>query len=478
MSFADPTAVHHETAELLAADLLVTALADDPASTAGGDSRRRRILLFEAVPAWLVSMLSHVVLLLVLGLVSVAEPEQIVNVLSAANVVGESAAIEEFTIEDVEPEELEAVEELPDAIADMTVQMDVSEITPIAPAEMVTVDIDLSDMATEMAPAAELLQSLESVASSPMGGRSVEMRQDLLRKYGGTPTSEAAVTEALKWFARHQMPNGGWTFQHNLVCNNSCGDGCSDAGYQTSYNAATSMALLPFLGAGQTHYHGQFRDVVRDGLLFLINNGKAGKHRGLAVLDFRDRKGNMYSHGLAAITLCEAYAMTEDPALAGPAQAALNFTIFAQGRDGGWRYSPNVVEGDTSAVGWQLMALKSGYMAHLAVPQQVVEGTVMFLDRVQNENGSKYLYVRSKRLSTPGTNAVGLLCRMYTGWDKLHPGIIEGVEYLRDTGVLKNDLYYDYYAVQVLRHYGGAAWEEFNTEMRDWLVNAQDKRPG
>ena len=50
---------------------------------------------------------------------------------------------------------------------------------------------------------------------------------------------------------------------------------------------------------------------------------------------------------------------------------ALNFITTAQCRDGGWRYTPRQPSGgDTSVVGWQVMALKSGYMGHLMVPPQ------------------------------------------------------------------------------------------------------------
>ena len=98
------------------------------------------------------------------------------------------------------------------------------------------------------------------------------MKKTLLRDFGGTASSEAAVQEALKWFSRHQMPNGGWTFKHDMVCNGACGDACQP-GFTKSLNAATSMALLPFLGAGQTHIQGDFKEVVFRGLRFLIQNG-------------------------------------------------------------------------------------------------------------------------------------------------------------------------------------------------------------
>ena len=78
-----------------------------------------------------------------------------------------------------------------------------------------------------------------------MGSRTTDMKKKMLRDYGGTPASEAAVTEALKWFSRHQMPNGGWTYQHDLVRRGRCGDAC-DASYNKSYNAATARHSCHF----------------------------------------------------------------------------------------------------------------------------------------------------------------------------------------------------------------------------------------
>ena len=58
--------------------------------------------------------------------------------------------------------------------------------------------------------------------------------------------------------------------------------------------------------------------------------------------------------------LCEAYGMTGDTHVRdAAAQAAVQFIEAAQNRQtGGWRYHPGE-EGDTSVVGWQIMALKS-----------------------------------------------------------------------------------------------------------------------
>jgi len=39
----------------------------------------------------------------------------------------------------------------------------------------------------------------------------------------------------------------------------------------------------------------------------------------------------------------------------------------------------------------------------------------------------------------------------------------------------QNNIYYCYYATQVLYHFGGQAWEKWNPKMRDILIARQDK---
>jgi len=446
---------------------------DDPDESAP----RRRFLIFQATPAWLVSMLFHVLLVLALGLVTLADPVQIVNVLSATGSADEGPEIEEFSIEQMDPGEMPEMEEFTEPV-EMTELVEMTEPMEVdVPMDVAAVPLEMADFATEMAPAAATLQTLSSSQMSQMSGRSSEMKKKMLREFGGNAASEAAVTEALKWFALHQAPNGSWTLAHNLICRNQCGDP-GDERHIAAINGATALALLPFLGAGQTHYDGEFKNVVRRGLLYLIQNGKPGTKMGMPVLDFSERSGNMYSHGLTAIVLCEAYAMTEDPALAMPAQQALNYIAAAQGRDGGWRYKYQSEQGDTSVVGWQLMALKSGHMGHLIVPPQTIRGSLRFLDKVQSDGGSQYGYDDPGKNFNASCTAVGLLCRMYTGWDKTHPELQEGVQKLANKGVIKRDIYYNYYAAQVLRHVGGPEWDKFNTELRDWLVETQAQEGG
>src|SRR4030042_2366225 len=104
----------------------------------------------------------------------------------------------------------------------------------------------------------------------------------------------------------------------------------------------------------------------------------------------------MYAHAQAAIVLCEAYAMTGGEQLREAAQMALNFTMHAQNTQGdwpgGWRYEPGEW-GDTSVLGWQLMALKSGQMSYLQVLPRTFEMAGYYLDRAQTDRiGERYGY--------------------------------------------------------------------------------------
>jgi hypothetical protein len=295
-----------------------------------------------------------------------------------------------------------------------------------------------------------------------LGGRNNDTRAKLALKRGGSKESEGAVEKGLKWIVNHQRPDGSWHFEHRFdgVCQE-----CDNPGTFAPTTAATGLALLPLLGAGNTHKEGRFQAAVDKGLYYLQRKLQITPDGG----DLRE--GNMYAQGIATIALCEAYAMTGDGALKANAQSAVDFICYAQDHHGGgWRYTPGE-PGDTTVLGWQLMALKSADLAGLRVPSPTIFLTKKFLDGVQKEYGSEYGYQSKGDKQT--TTAIGLLCRMYTGWKRDERGLQLGVARLAKLGPDGKDLYFDYYAAQVLCHYGGPKWERFNQQLRDWLVQSQ-----
>jgi hypothetical protein len=308
--------------------------------------------------------------------------------------------------------------------------------------------------------AAMVLRSL-NLRGGGLQGRRGDQKGELIGKRGGTPESENAVALALAWLAAHQWQDGGWRLD---LTDGPCGGQCRNSGTIGTTTGATGLALLPFLGAGHTHLQGEYRDVVDRGLYYLRNHIVMTPHGA----DLQE--GTMYAQGIAAIALCEAYAMTQDESLRLPAQRAINFICHAQHSGGGWRYYPGQ-PGDTTVFGWQMMALKSAAMAGLDVPSPVITLAERFLDSVQSAKGSYYGYlIRGKK---PGPTAIGLLVRMYTGWPQDDPRLKRGVDFLVNEGPSKRDMYFNYYATQVMNHFDGPAWPKWNEQLREYLIETQ-----
>jgi len=308
-------------------------------------------------------------------------------------------------------------------------------------------------------------------------GRSGATKSRLLREGGGNEESERAVALGLAWLARQQMQDGGWQY---------------DAGQKEERIAATGMALLPFLAAGETHLRGKkYQKTVSTGLQFLLRNCP------LSGANAGRMSGNMYAHAIGALALCEAYGMTKDKGLllAG-GQAAINHIVKAQAANGSWGYAPGN-PGDTSIVGWQIQALKAAQLGKdIVVPAATMKKAVDFLNLAGGGSRKAMYGYNDNAGAAPGTSltAVGLLSRYYIdAWGPDTPGMAEGVLGLMKRAPVKSpaspDMYFYYYATQVVHFFEGDEWKTWNEGpkgpdgtrkggMRDWLIGLQIKKDG
>ncbi|HEV3143278.1 MAG TPA: hypothetical protein VGZ47_05265 [Gemmataceae bacterium] len=297
-------------------------------------------------------------------------------------------------------------------------------------------------------------------------GRDPENRVLLLREGGGNMKSEEAIEHGLEWLAKHQAGDGHWSMNelHKTVQNCTC----EDAATAKRDIAGTAFGLLPFLGAGETHKRGRYRNVVERGIFFL---GREQQKRNDG--SFHD---NAYENALATIAMCEAYGLSRDPQLKLSAQAAVDYIVRAQDTGGSWGYSKNT-KGDTSVSGWQFTALKAASFAGLKVSQPTFDLLSSFLDSVADQSGLGYGY--NSAGNGPATSAVGLLCREFLSWGPGHPGVSKGIDFLLQPGNVPTkenfNIYSVYYITQVAHHYGGPHWDNWNEKVRDLLIELQDK---
>jgi hypothetical protein len=421
--------------------------------------------MLKQAPAWAVSMLVHIVLLLMLALI-VNKPDEKPKPREIVSMGPESdQPVEDFKDETPNPEQdVETTTEVATTdvvIPNVEVASDASDL------EAAPLALEVTDFGDQTAPASDILSSIGAAGgtSTGLGGRKNPGKA--AAGGGGGADTDAAVDAALKWLADHQLPDGSWSF--DLRACPSCNGKCSKSGDYPDRFGATGLALLPFLGRGYTHKEGPYQSQIKAGLKVLA--AQSMEQQGKV---YREGSHGLYVQGLCGIVLSEAFAMSQDDALRQPAQYALDFIMDAQDPvGGGWRYQPKQ-PGDTSAVGWQIMALKSGLMGYLQVRPLTIKKAAEFLDSVSPDSGATYGYTGPDHSTGVGTTAVGLLCRMYMGWKKDHPALQRGVAVLANKGPTQ-DLYYDYYATQVMHHMEGDAWIAWNNKMKAMLLSTQAK---
>jgi hypothetical protein len=314
-------------------------------------------------------------------------------------------------------------------------------------------------------------------------------REQVLQEKGGSPDTEAAVKAALAWLAANQERDGRWnaakhgaTVQRERSGNDTMGVSMRpDAG-------VTALALLAFLGAGHTHEDGQYCQTVRLGIEYLISiQAQDGNLYGPATMP-----AAMYCHGMATLALAEAYGMTGDKQLAEPLRRAVDYTLSAQHPVfGGWRYRSNrdwmhdpgqegtdrVLLGDTSQLGWQLMALKAAELAGLEIPVASRHGMLQFLESVSSgRHGGLASYRVGSSVSHVMT-AEAVYCRLLLGTASDNPLCEEAGQMILANlpgQEAKPNFYYWYYGTLAAFRLQGRYWPQWNRAVQKQLLSLQE----
>ena len=299
-----------------------------------------------------------------------------------------------------------------------------------------------------------------------------ENRLEATRARGATEETEQAVADALSWLAFNQESDGRWSPKRHGGGREGKVDGSDRemAGIHAD-TGVTGLALLAFLGTGNTQHSGIYRENVAAGIDYLIRSqapngnlrGDAGTYAG------------MYCHAMASLALAEAAVLSGDERLQQPLRRAVDYTLLAQDRrTGGWRYYPGDT-GDTSQLGWQVLLLKNAEAAGIDIPEKTRQGAIRFLRSVSSGPNGGLASYRPNMRPTLSMTAEAMVCREFLGMPAASPTAREAAEHLMtglpDRGEM--NLYYWYYATLGLHQLQNDHWRRWNTVLQEVLLDAQ-----
>ncbi len=308
-----------------------------------------------------------------------------------------------------------------------------------------------------------------------------------LRGIGSGATIQNAIRGGLEWLKNHQSRDGYWDsdgFQERCKLN-QCG-GPGNAMYDPG---VSGLALLAFLGAGETHRHGSYQKTVCDGLRYLkqIQDPEGC---------FGPRTTNhfTYNHAIATLAMVEAYGLTGSPLFKRSAQSGIDFIHKAQNPYLAWRYGVRPGDNDTSVTGWMVMALKSASISKLRVDQAALDGARAWIDKATEPVYGRVGYLargtgparppnlmeRFPADKSESLTAVGILSRVFLGENPRKSELIQkGTDLClkalpvwdEQSGAI--DMYYWYYGTLAMFQVGDKPWKLWLSAMDDAIIKTQ-----
>ncbi len=166
-------------------------------------------------------------------------------------------------------------------------------------------------------------------------------------------TGPRAVELGLEWLQVHQDPDGRWD-SADFMAHDLRGEATDGPGSQVHSVGVTGLALLAFLGDGNTMRSGPYQDVVNKAVQWLREQqGDNGLYGTNASHDF------IYDHTLATLAMIEAFGLSDSGLLRRYAQNGINYLESHRNPYSVWRYQPRDGDNDTSVTAWAVKAYKS-----------------------------------------------------------------------------------------------------------------------
>jgi hypothetical protein len=230
--------------------------------------------------------------------------------------------------------------------------------------------------------------------------------------------------------------------------------------------AVVGLAVMAFLAHGEDPNHGPYARHLRKGVEYILaaqstTNGYIGS--------------SMYNHGFSTLALAECYGMLEHPKIAPALAKAVELILAAQKRNrfGGWRYTPDSRDADTTCSGCQIVALLAARNAGIPVPDEAVKKGLAYLARCRGSDGS-FGYTSASG-GKPTLTAIGVLC-LALAKERDGKAFGSSVAYLADRLNYRDrfyPFYFEYYMSQALFHADEQVWREWNALNIRYLATIQ-----
>ncbi|MCA9040320.1 MAG: terpene cyclase/mutase family protein [Planctomycetaceae bacterium] len=250
--------------------------------------------------------------------------------------------------------------------------------------------------------------------------------------------------------------------------------------------AATSLAVMAFMAAGQTPGEGPYGKQVEDAILWVLDHQENG------MLVHKKSHGPFYSHGISTLMLAEAIGMLKqsesnpvrqltEQRCRKALEEAIEVILKAQDVDkstrhaGGWRYQPTSRDSDLSVTGWQLLALRAARNAGCNVPSKNIDRAVEYVKRCATVNQPGFAYQPGSS-PTPTRSGTGILAMEICG-EHLDPVTLRAAEGLRSKPLNYNDQYFfygAYYCSVGMFQMGGRYWTDTREPLFRTLLQAQE----
>jgi hypothetical protein len=150
---------------------------------------------------------------------------------------------------------------------------------------------------------------------------------------------------------------------------------------------------MAFLASGEDPNYGRYAGNIRRAVRNLVKQQNA---------ETGYLPNSMYHHGFAMLALSEVYGAVDEslvwpeatgkdrPSVAKALDLSIRCAATSQKKNrwGGWRYSPDASDADTSVTGAILMGLLAARNAGMEVPDEVIKGAMDYMNRSTGKDGS------------------------------------------------------------------------------------------